>query len=43
MGLSRLNLLPKPFTPLELLERVQESIWIGPYIPAPMAASAMTL
>jgi DNA-binding NtrC family response regulator len=43
MGLSRLNLLPKPFTPLELLERVQESIWIGPYVPAPMAGSGMTL
>ena len=36
LGLSRLNLLPKPFTPLELLERVQQSIWIGPYIPPPM-------
>jgi DNA-binding NtrC family response regulator len=35
LGLSRLNLLPKPFTPLQLLERVQQSIWIGPYIPQP--------
>lgn len=33
LGLSRLNLLPKPFTPLQLLERVQQSIWVGPYIP----------
>ena len=33
LGLSRLNLLPKPFTPLQLLERVQQSIWIGPYVP----------
>jgi CheY-like chemotaxis protein len=33
LGLSRLNLLPKPFTTLELLERVQQSIWIGPYVP----------
>ncbi len=38
LGLSRLSLLPKPFTPLQLLERVQQSIWIGPYVPgkAPM-------
>ena len=36
LGLSRLNLLPKPFSPLELLERVQQSIWIGPYVPQPM-------
>lgn len=35
LGLSRLNLLPKPFTPLELMERVQQSIWIGPYVPQP--------
>ncbi len=35
LGLSRLNLLPKPFTSLELLERVQQSIWIGPYVPVP--------
>jgi DNA-binding response OmpR family regulator len=34
LGLSRLNVLPKPFTPLQLLERVQQSIWIGPYVPA---------
>ena len=41
LGLSRLNLLPKPFTPLQLLERVQQSIWIGPYVPAqPLPASA---
>jgi DNA-binding response OmpR family regulator len=38
LGLSRLNLLPKPFTPLQLLERVQQSIWIGPYIPQPSAS-----
>ncbi len=41
LGISRLNLLPKPFTPLQLLERVQQSIWIGPYIPG--AAPAATL
>jgi DNA-binding response OmpR family regulator len=40
LGLSRLNLLPKPFTPLQLLERVQQSIWIGPYIPGTHASSA---
>lgn len=40
LGLSRLNLLPKPFTPLQLLERVQQSIWIGPYIPGTHAPSA---
>jgi DNA-binding NtrC family response regulator len=33
LGLSRMNVLPKPFTPLQLLERVQQSIWIGPYVP----------
>lgn len=38
LGLSRLNLLPKPFTPLQLLERVQQSIWIGPYVPSSAAA-----
>ena len=38
LGLSRLNLLPKPFTPLQLLERVQQSIWIGPYVPNAVAA-----
>jgi CheY-like chemotaxis protein len=37
LGLSRLNLLPKPFSPLQLLERVQQSIWIGPYVPQPSA------
>ncbi|HEY3930242.1 MAG TPA: response regulator [Candidatus Koribacter sp.] len=40
LGLSRLNLLPKPFTPLELLERVQQSLWIGPYVPAPMVRAS---
>ena len=34
LGLSRMSLLPKPFTPLQLLERVQQSIWIGPYVPS---------
>jgi len=43
LGLSRLNLLSKPFTSLELLERVQQSIWIGPYVPAPVVGSAATL
>jgi DNA-binding response OmpR family regulator len=43
IGLSRLNLLPKPFSPLELLERVQQSIWIGPYVPAPVPSSAMSV
>lgn len=40
LGLSRLNLLPKPFTPLQLLERVQQSIWIGPYVPNAAAPAA---
>jgi len=40
LGLSRLNLLPKPFTPLQLLERVQQSIWVGPYVPAPTPRAA---
>lgn len=43
LGLSRLNLLPKPFTPLQLLERVQQSIWIGPYVPEPMAPAGLSL
>lgn len=43
LGLSRINLLPRPFTPLELLERVQESIWIGPYVPCVRPPAAMTL
>jgi DNA-binding response OmpR family regulator len=43
LGLSRMNLLPKPFTPLQLLERVQQSIWIGPYIPAPAGSPAPSL
>jgi DNA-binding response OmpR family regulator len=43
LGLSRINLLPRPFTPLELLERVQESIWIGPYVPCVGPPAAMTL
>ena len=34
LGLSRLNLLPRPFSPLQLLERVQQSLWIGPYVPS---------
>ncbi len=40
LGLSRLNLLPKPFSPLQLLERVQQSIWIGPYVPGPAQVAA---
>lgn len=43
LGLSRLNLLPKPFTPLQLLERVQQSIWIGPYIPQTAKSGAATV
>lgn len=42
LGLSRMNLLPKPFTPLQLLERVQQSLWVGPYVPEPMAQAAMS-
>lgn len=38
LGLSRLNLLPRPFSPLQLLERVQQSLWIGPYIPKAVPA-----
>lgn len=43
LGLSRMNLLPRPFTPLELLERVQESIWIGPYVPGAGGPAQATL
>ncbi len=43
LGLSRLNLLPKPFTPLQLLERVQQSIWIGPYVPGARGTGATGL
>ena len=39
LGLSRLNLLPRPFTPLQLLERVQQSMWIGPYVPSASSAT----
>jgi response regulator RpfG family c-di-GMP phosphodiesterase len=41
LGISRLNLLPKPFTPLQLLQRVQQSMWIGPYVPAPLVQPAV--
>jgi DNA-binding response OmpR family regulator len=43
LGLSRLNLQPRPFTPLQLLERVQESIWIGPYVPTVGPPQVLTI
>lgn len=30
LQLSSLNVLHKPFTPLQLLEKIQYSLWLGP-------------